>query len=207
MATAYLVLGSPPQESDHLDLLDDLLWELKERLQIDIIYQELVPRGEHLVEHRYLGEDEAVQVSLANDSKTPVDYLMVTAPHDLAPALVTFLKDHLPVVEPEELRNRARERAADDPGVLVALAIAASDPDEETEFLIRQALQSPEENLRHAAIEAAALTSWPTLLSPLVHLYLNHPETDTRLLAGRSVQALIGACPAGGSPATHTPAK
>ncbi|MGI5204002.1 DUF6191 domain-containing protein [Spirillospora sp. CA-108201] len=62
-----------------MDDIDDLLADLEEQEGIDLIYDALVPRTEHLIEYRYRDSEETVCLSLASDDKTPVDYLMLTA--------------------------------------------------------------------------------------------------------------------------------
>ncbi|MEV6157393.1 hypothetical protein AB0L53_44355 [Nonomuraea sp. NPDC052129] len=179
--------------------IDDLLADLEEQEGVDLIYDALVPRTEHVIEHQYRDADETVCLSLANDGKTPVDYLILTAPDDVLDRMVAFLKTQLPVVSFEDLRTRAHERTESDPGALVRMAIAAEEPDQDSITLIRQALHSPDRDRKHAAIEAACLTGWPLFLDELVDLYHRHPETDTRALAGRAAQALIGRNPTGPS--------
>ncbi|MBB5785251.1 hypothetical protein [Nonomuraea jabiensis] len=77
------------------------------------------------------------------------------------------------------------------------MAIAAEEPDQESIALIRQALHSSDDNLTLAAIEAACLTGRLHFLDELVALYRRHSGSETRAVAGRAVQALIGRNPEG----------
>ncbi|GAA3264590.1 hypothetical protein GCM10020216_108860 [Nonomuraea helvata] len=197
VADSYLVLAPPVQGPDLVNDIDDLLVELEEQEGIDLTYDALVPRTAHVIEHRYRDPEGTVWLSVANDSKTPVDYLMLTAPDETLDRMAAFLKMRLPVASFEDLRSRARERTESDHGALVRMAIAAEEPDQESIALIRQALHSSDDNLTLAAIEAAGLTGWLHFLDELVALYRRHPESETRALAGRAVQALIGRNPEG----------
>ncbi|MFI6927900.1 hypothetical protein ACIBIZ_48780 [Nonomuraea spiralis] len=173
--------------------IDDLLVDLEEQEGIDLTYDELVPRTAHVIEHRYRDPDGTVCLSVANDSRTPMDYIMLTAPDVTRDRIAAFLKMRLPVATFEDLRARARERTESDHGALVRMAIAAEEPDQESIALIRQALHSSDDDLTLAAIEAACLTGWLHFLDELVTLHLRHSESETRALAGRAVQALIRA--------------
>ncbi|MEV0391426.1 hypothetical protein [Nonomuraea sp. NPDC050643] len=123
--------------------IDDLLVDLEEQEGIDLTYDALVPRTAHVTEHRYRDPDGTVLLSVANDSKTPVDYLVLTAAGETLDRMAAFLKMRLPVASFEDLRSRARDRTESDHGALVRMAIAAEEPDQEPIALIRQACSRP----------------------------------------------------------------
>ncbi|MFF4697388.1 hypothetical protein [Streptomyces chattanoogensis] len=198
MAISYLVLGSPPADAAFIDIIDDSLGELEDRLGLDLTYAELQDRGEDLLVHVYASVDGAVRVSVVEEERTPVHYLTVEAPtQEIVDDLASFLDEHLPVQDLASLQSLARHESAENPGILVKLAIASAGPDEVTDSIIRDALGSRDHSVLRAAIEAASLTRWPSFAGALADHYQKHPDKSIRELSGRALNALVMGNPSG----------
>jgi hypothetical protein len=114
----------------------------------------------------------------------PGRLLSVDGTKDFVDSTCKLVDKYVPFIPLSELQRAAREHGEEEPQMYVTLAAATGETsDPESLRIILEALRSPEESVRFAAVFAASLVSWEDLGQPLEELRREDPSGSARKLA------------------------
>lgn len=186
----HLVLDAGPAD-DLFDIVEANLAD-PANTGLEFFLDEVSQPAPDLTHYAFLEENGRARVVLVVDSGTPVQYLVVEA-HDPADTgrLADALARDFQVVSQARLREEAELNLDENPSHLVRMALGApAEADREMIDILRRGLRSPEHDTRLAAIEAAGLTQWPDLLTPLRETASSEQDAELKLFAETTADML-----------------
>ncbi|MGW1060455.1 HEAT repeat domain-containing protein [Micromonospora rubida] len=174
--------------------LEDLLGEIATTTGIDLRFVESRDLGIDQEAHLYRQEDGPVRLTVTEDGNLGIGYFMIEGPNEGVSKIDHTLATRLaarPLAEWQELAEQAKDH---EPVLLIKMAIASGeDADPRTLRILADALDSPSTSVRLKAVEAASLTQWQELATPLAKMYEQDDDPGVRDLAGTALQLLLAA--------------
>lgn len=164
MPTGVLILKSPPPDAALLASVSDLVADWGQR-SADLRFepQGAVHASDGVVVYEWIHRaDPGLKIQLVMDDVRRARYLQVVAgdPESIA-LLHTALAKQFSSFTVEELREQALREGEVDPAAYVRLAMALPGHDAEASRMIREALASPDPDIRASAAAAIAHLRWP----------------------------------------------
>jgi hypothetical protein len=188
MIERYHVLESDPADDGLRWQIDRSLAALLPELGFTYRFREGDEGG--LVRDLWESDGTQVILGLVADHQTPSHYVMVEAVSDeLADRVMAELETVLPVLDLEQLQERAERD--DDPGALVRLAqgLGPGGPDARSAAIIERAFGHPDALTRYRAAEAAGLVPRAEYLAKLEQMAAEDPDESVRQMAEAAAQA------------------
>lgn len=194
-ARRYHVFASGLDDDFFIDL-EDALGELDYELGFDLRFVETLhpTKGQEI--HVYRQEGDSITLTVTEDNELETRYLMTEGLRDTVEQIVDFLSHRLPIRSLAEWQQLAEQRLGTEPTLLIKVALASGEKaDNKTLQLLQAGLSSPDRTVRLKAVEAASLTQWSALATPLARAFEQDVDPEVRNLAGQGLRLLLAANP------------